>query len=77
MPGVTVNGQSRLFRAGDTVAVIVLQAGIPFRRSVMGEPRTALCGMGICYECRLKIDGERHARSCQILCRDGMTIETE
>jgi len=32
--------------------------------------------MGICYECRVTINGEPHARSCQILCRPGMQVVT-
>jgi sarcosine oxidase subunit alpha len=32
--------------------------------------------MGICFECRVTIDNLAHWRSCQILCRDGMEVET-
>ena len=34
---------------GTTVASAILIAGIPTRRSVTGEQRGPLCGMGICY----------------------------
>jgi sarcosine oxidase subunit alpha len=33
--------------------------------------------MGICFECRVTIDGQPHARSCEILCESGMTVETD
>lgn len=60
-----------------TVAVALLMAGeTTFRRSVSGEPRAPLCGMGICFECRVTIDGHAHARSCQIPVREGMEIRT-
>lgn len=73
-----VNGQSVRVPKGASVAVAVLMAGhTGFRRSVKGEPRGPLCGMGICFECRLTIDGHAHARSCQIEVRDGMLVETE
>ncbi len=63
---------------GCTVAVAVLQAGGGgFRRSVTGELRGPLCGMGICFECRLTIDGLPHQRSCQVLCRPGMEVQTD
>ena len=63
--------------AGTTVAAALLSAGeIAFRVSVSGEPRAPLCGMGICMECRVTIDGAPHARSCQIVCREGMRVET-
>jgi len=60
-----------------SVAVALLMAGqTAFRRSVSGEPRAPLCGMGICFECRVAIDGRAHARSCQIAVREGMEIRT-
>jgi D-hydroxyproline dehydrogenase subunit gamma len=77
MPEIVINGKHIVVAPGVTVAAAVLSSGeAAFRRSVQGEPRGPLCGMGICYECRVTIDGELHARSCQILCRDGMVIET-
>jgi sarcosine oxidase subunit alpha len=79
MPEVqlTVNGKSVSVLEGATVAAAVLISGTcSFRRSVTGEPRGPLCGMGICYECRVTIDGAPHARSCQILCRPGMQVLT-
>ena len=42
-----------------------------------GEPRGPLCGMGICFECRVTIDGEAHCRSCQTECRNGMDVRTD
>jgi sarcosine oxidase subunit alpha len=47
------------------------------RRSVQGEPRGPLCGMGICFECRATINGQRHCRSCATVCEDGMDIRTD
>jgi len=74
---LTVNGTLISVKEGTTVAAAVLISGVPsFRRSVTGEPRGPLCGMGICYECRVSIDGEPHARSCQIVCRSGMQVVT-
>lgn len=74
---VKVNGVRCLVPNGCCVAAAVLRAGMTeTRRSVTGQPRGPLCGMGICFECRLTIDGHPHIRSCQILCRDGMNIET-
>jgi D-hydroxyproline dehydrogenase subunit gamma len=74
---LTVNGVPLSVKGGTTVAAAVLLAGVTtFRSSVSGEPRGPLCGMGICYECRVTIDGEPHARSCQIVCRPGMLVVT-
>ena len=71
---ITINGIAVEASTGTTVAAAILQAGAVSRRSVHGEPRQPLCGMGICYECRASIDGQAHQRTCQIQCRPGMTV---
>ena len=45
-------------------------------RSVSGEPRAPLCGMGTCYECRVTIDGVAHRRACLVTVADGMHVTT-
>jgi NADPH-dependent 2,4-dienoyl-CoA reductase/sulfur reductase-like enzyme len=48
-----------------TVAAALENAGrSTLRRSVTGEPRGVLCAMGVCYECRIEIDGVAHRRAC-------------
>ena len=74
---VSVNGAPVVVPSGATAAVAVMLAGQACRRSVSGELRGPLCGMGICFECRVSIDGNLHARSCQVQCRQGMEIDTE
>lgn len=64
--------------AGSMVAAAVLETGISaFRRSVTGEARGPLCGMGICFECRVTVNGVAHVRSCQTLCENGMDVRTD
>lgn len=75
---ISVDGADVIVRTGTSVAAAVLSTGVSrLRRSVTGEARSALCGMGICFECRLTIDGKVHARSCQIICSDGMVVRTD
>ncbi len=74
---LTVNDKSVEVPHGATVAVAVATAGACCRHSVRGEPRTVLCAMGICFECRVEIDGRPHQRSCQILCASGMRVRTQ
>lgn len=63
---------------GITVAAaIALAGGGVTRRSVGGAARAPLCGMGVCQECRVTIDGRMHQLSCQTLCADGMQVVTE
>jgi D-hydroxyproline dehydrogenase subunit gamma len=73
---LTVDGAVVRVAPGTTVAAAALMAGTQTRASVDGEPRGPLCGMGICFECRVTIDGIPHQRSCQILCTPGMQVTT-
>lgn len=73
---VVINGQAIKIEAGTTVAAVLFEQRLPCRLSVSGEPRNALCGMGVCFECRVTIDGVPHRRACQTLCADRMTVET-
>ena len=74
---VVVDGELVTMTEGSMVAAAIMKAGISaFRRSVSGEVRGPLCGMGICFECRVTIDLEQHVRSCQTVCENGMDIRT-
>jgi predicted molibdopterin-dependent oxidoreductase YjgC len=73
-----INNQAISVAEGSTVATAIFAAGPDsFRCSVSGEPRFPLCGMGVCFECRVTIDGVTHQRSCQIKAEEGMKIETD
>ncbi|HSK62361.1 MAG TPA: (2Fe-2S)-binding protein [Pyrinomonadaceae bacterium] len=78
MISLTVNGMRVSVPRGSMIAAAVLQSGVTtFRRSVTGEARGPLCGMGICYECRVNVNGVAHVRSCQTLCENGMDVRTD
>jgi len=73
-----VNGATVTVPEDSTVAAaIVISGATLFRRSVIGEPRGPLCGMGICFECRVTIDGQTNQKSCQILCERGMQVRAD
>ena len=80
MPDITVrvNGKSLTVPAGTLVSAAVARSGQSWcRRSVLGEPRGPLCGMGICFECRATVNGVAHVRTCQRVCESGMEIATD
>lgn len=76
MVSLEINGATIEVARGTSVAAALLIAGQPSRVSVSGAQRTALCGMGICFECRAVVNGMQHQRTCQLLCELGMTVET-
>ena len=73
-----VNGQTVTVAAGTIVAAAIAGAGVTrFRTSVIGLPRGPLCGMGICMECLVTINGRARCRSCQTACEQGMEVRTD
>jgi sarcosine oxidase subunit alpha len=72
-----INGQFIAVPLGTSVAAAIMQAGITtFRRSITGQPRGPLCGMGICFECRATINGQPHTRTCQLPAQNAMEVRT-
>jgi len=73
----TVDGRPAEARRGESLLAALWNAGrLAVRSSVSGEPRGPLCGMGICFECRVAIDGAPHRRACLETVRDGMEVDT-
>lgn len=63
--------------AGISVASALFNLGITaYRHSVTGEPRAPVCGMGVCFECRVTIDSRPHQRACLIPVAEGMHVVT-
>ncbi|HCJ29810.1 MAG TPA: (2Fe-2S)-binding protein [Pseudomonas sp.] len=73
---ITLDGHVLHVAPGTTVAAALYLGGDGgSRTSVSGERRAPLCGMGICQECRVTIDGQRRL-ACQTPCAAGMTVAT-
>lgn len=74
---ILVDGRLLLVPEGITVAAALLNAGEDaFRDSVRGGPRGPVCGMGICFECRVTIDGRPGRRACLEPVTAGMRVTT-
>ena len=76
---VTIDGRSLDVAAGTLVAAAVEIAapGRGARVSPGGARRQPLCGMGVCGECRVTVDGRAHRLGCQTSCVPGMEIRTD
>jgi sarcosine oxidase subunit alpha len=74
---MTIDGAEVNVQAGATVAAAILITRSGFRRSVQGELRGPVCGMGVCFECRATVDGQPQLRTCQRLCENGMVVNTD
>jgi predicted molibdopterin-dependent oxidoreductase YjgC len=74
---IEVNGQRVGVPTGTSVAAAIAHQEQAFRRSVSGQPRAPLCGMGVCFECRVNIDGQTQQRACMLTVRDNMQVTTD
>jgi predicted molibdopterin-dependent oxidoreductase YjgC len=64
--------------AGVTVAAALLaHSGGWTRQTATGEPRTAFCMMGVCFDCLVEIDGTPNTQACMTLLREGMTVRRQ
>jgi predicted molibdopterin-dependent oxidoreductase YjgC len=75
---VQVDGRPVRALAGQTVAAVLLSMGQrTFRHTATtGAPRGLFCGMGVCFDCLVTVDGLANVRACVTLVQDGMAIET-
>lgn len=74
---IIIDGRVLRVDAGISVASALLNDAITaFRESRGGDPRAPLCGMGVCQECRVTIDGIEHQRACMTTVVNGMQVRT-
>ena len=72
---IEINGREIATRSGQTVAAAMITAGIvTFRRLADDEPRGLFCGMGICFDCLVTIDGIADQRACMTPVQPGMKV---
>lgn len=75
---VSIDGRPVVAFEGETVAAVLLAEGIrAFRQTAKGgEGRGLFCGMGICYDCLVTVDGTANLRACLTPAAAGCAIET-
>lgn len=74
-----VDGQELAAPDGATLAGVLIRSGVWRTRThlVTDEPRGPFCGMGVCFECELTVDGKPAVRSCLVRVREGMQVQTD
>ena len=75
---IDVDGQPVEAFAGETVAAVLLAMGRrSFWRTEKGNaPRGPFCGMGVCFDCLVTVDGVPNVRACMTPVRAGMAVDT-
>jgi predicted molibdopterin-dependent oxidoreductase YjgC len=75
---VTVDGDPVQACPGETVATVLLAEGRQTFRHTdhLHAPRGLFCGMGVCFDCLVTVDGQANVRACMTSVRAGMIIQT-
>jgi len=76
---IAVDRQPLLCHEGESIAAALLASGRRLTRwtARAGEPRGYFCGMGVCHDCLLTVDGLPNVRACMTPVRDGLRVEMQ
>jgi aerobic-type carbon monoxide dehydrogenase small subunit (CoxS/CutS family) len=75
---LVVDGREVLAYEGESVAAALLATGQRALRNAprRAEPRGMYCGIGLCFECAVTVDGQPGVRACLTPVRDGLAVTT-
>lgn len=73
---VVVDGEPVTGTAGQTIAGVLLGAGRREWRTTApgGAPRGVFCGIGVCFDCLVEVNGLRDVRACLRRAQDGDVV---
>ena len=72
---ITVDGEPLQAHLGETVAAALIADGAAeLRKTRKGAARGLYCGMGVCFDCLVMVDGVPNTRACMTWVRAGMEI---
>jgi D-hydroxyproline dehydrogenase subunit gamma len=75
---ITVDGEPVEGAAGQSIAGILLAAGRQsWRHGPSGSPRGVFCGIGVCFDCLVTVNGQRDVPACRRRARDGDAVRTQ
>ena len=77
--GIVVDGHEVAAYEGESLAAALLASGRRVTRwtARAGEARGYFCGMGVCQDCLLTVDGLPNVRACMTPVRAGLRVETQ
>jgi aerobic-type carbon monoxide dehydrogenase small subunit (CoxS/CutS family) len=76
---ILLDGRTIVAYEGETIAAALTAAGVTTLRRTpkQGHPRGMFCGIGLCWECAVVVDGVPNTRACQTLATPGCCVETQ
>jgi NADPH-dependent 2,4-dienoyl-CoA reductase/sulfur reductase-like enzyme len=74
----TFDGAALTARPGQSLAAALTDAGERvFRHTAKGSPRGIFCGMGVCQDCLVTVDGQPNQRACMTAVRAGAEVRRQ
>ncbi len=72
------DGRSIPFVPGQSIGGALMSAGISSWRTTRRDaaPRGLFCGIGVCFDCLVTVDGERTQRACLVSACDGAEVRS-
>lgn len=74
---ITVDGEPVSGRDGQTIAGVLIGSGLTAWRTAPTGGRGIFCGIGVCHDCLVTVNGVEGVRACRREAVDGDRIERE
>lgn len=77
--GFDFDGRTISFVEGQSIGAALTAAGIRSWRTTRGagRPRGLFCGIGVCFDCLVVVDGRPNERACLVPARQGATVTSQ
>jgi len=75
---IVLDGQPVDAHEGESIASAMWRSGVRTCRITRktAQPRGYYCGMGVCFECVVHVEGEGDVRSCSAKVTENMDVST-
>ncbi len=76
---ITFDGRPIPCRDGWTIGAALTASGVVAWRTTRaaGRPRGLFCGIGVCFDCLVVVNGQPSVRACLAAAHPGDTVETQ
>jgi len=73
------DGREVSFADGQTIAAALVATGVYSWRTTRrsGKPRGLFCGIGICFDCLITVEGVPNQRACVVMAQPEQAVSTQ
>ena len=74
----TFNDREVAAYVGESIAAaLIALENVAMRTTSLGETRGVYCGMGVCFDCLVIVDGVPNTRACMTWVKKGIVVSTQ